>query len=39
LSVLEDNQAQEEAEKIFQSFKIKNDKIRCADASELGNWV
>jgi len=30
-----DNQAQEEAEKILQSFEIKNQTIRCTDAAAL----
>jgi len=34
-SVMEDKQAQEDAEKILQSFQIENDKIHCTDPSEL----
>jgi len=34
-SVMEDNQAQENAEKILQGFEIENDTIRCADISAL----
>jgi hypothetical protein len=36
---MEDNQDQEEAEKIFQRFKIKNDKMCCPDASELDEMI
>jgi len=32
---MEDNQAQELAEKLLQSFEIQNDKIHCTDASAL----
>jgi len=34
-SVMGDNQAQDEAAKLFQNFEIKNDTIHCADASVL----
>ena len=34
-SAIEYNQAQEQAEKMLQSFEIENDKIRCTDASAL----
>jgi len=34
-SVMEDNEAQVEAEKILQNFEIKNDKIHCRDSSAL----
>ena len=34
-SVMRDNQAQENAEKMLQSFEIENDKIHCTDGSAL----
>jgi hypothetical protein len=34
-SVMEDKQEQEKAEKILESFEIKNDTLRCADSSAL----
>ena len=34
-SVMEDNQAQERAEKILQGFEIEKDTIRCTNADEL----
>jgi hypothetical protein len=34
-SPMEDNQAQEEAEKMLQSFEIENDTVRSADISAL----
>ena len=34
-SAMEDNQPQEEAEKILQSFEIKNQTFRCIDATAL----
>jgi ankyrin repeat protein len=34
-STMGNNQAQEEAEKILQSFEIENDTIRCADGTEI----
>jgi len=34
-SVMEDNQAEKEAEKLLQGFEIENDQIRCADCSAL----
>jgi len=34
-SEMEDNQAQEQAEKILQCFEIENDRVHCTDASEL----
>jgi len=34
-SVMEDSQAQDEAEKILQNFEIVNDKIHCTDISAL----
>jgi hypothetical protein len=34
-SVMEDSQAQEQAEKMLQGFEIAKDKIRCTDASTL----
>jgi len=34
-SVMKNNQAQEQAEKLLQEFEVENDTIRCTDASEL----
>jgi len=34
-SIMEDNQAQEDAERILQNFEIEKDKIRCTDAGAL----
>jgi hypothetical protein len=34
-SEIEDNQAQEDAQKLLQSFEIQNGKLRCTDASAL----
>ena len=34
-SEMEDNQAQEQAERILQCFEFENDRFYCADASEL----
>jgi len=34
-SVMEDKQAQEQAEKLFQEFEIESDTIRCTNANEL----
>jgi len=34
-ALIENDQAQKQAEKIFQNFEIENDKIRCTDASTL----
>jgi len=38
-SELEDIQAQDEAEKVLQSFEIENNTIRCTDASTLQAFV
>ena len=32
---MEDKQAQEQAEKLFEEFEIENDTIRCTNANEL----
>jgi hypothetical protein len=34
-SAMEDNKAQEQAEKLFQLFEIEKDRVHCTDASEL----
>jgi hypothetical protein len=34
-SAMEDKQAQEQTEKLLQGFAIENDRVHCADASEL----
>jgi len=38
-SVMEDEQAQENAEEILKSFEIANDKLRCTDASALQAFI
>jgi hypothetical protein len=38
-SVMENNQVQEDAEKILQSFEIGSDKIRCTDAVALQTLI
>ena len=36
---MEDNQAQEEAEKMLQSFEFEKDRIHCTDASALQTLI
>jgi len=38
-SVMEDKQAQEQAEKLLQEFEIENDTIRCTHAGELQTLI